>query len=98
MRVRRVDFRQVRPTEDELATWRTKNPRRAAPVRAEHLPCGQRIWYSGIAIGSHTKACPGARNGRCEALARKGTGTGVCDRPLDDHGQCDRASDHQEDS
>lgn len=31
---------------------------------------------------------------RCGALARRGTGTGVCDRPLDEHGNCDRASAH----
>jgi hypothetical protein len=31
---------------------------------------------------------------RCEVAARKGTGEGVCDRPLDKHGQCDRAADH----
>lgn len=31
---------------------------------------------------------------RCEAYARKGTGTGICDRPVDGLGQCDRASDH----
>jgi hypothetical protein len=30
----------------------------------------------------------------CEANARKGTGTGSCDRPLDAHGNCDRASAH----
>lgn len=30
----------------------------------------------------------------CEANARKGTGTGMCGRPLDVHGQCDRAADH----
>lgn len=33
---------------------------------------------------------------RCEILARKGTGIGPCDRPLDIHGQCDRAASHQE--
>lgn len=33
---------------------------------------------------------------RCEANARRGTGTGMCDRPLDAHGYCDRASDHIE--
>ncbi len=32
--------------------------------------------------------------GRCEANARKETGFGTCDRALDAHGQCDRASDH----
>lgn len=36
------------------------------------------------------------RSRRCEALARKGTGTGVCDRPLDEHENCDRASNHVE--
>lgn len=34
---------------------------------------------------------------RCEADAYKGTGTGVCGRVLDEHGQCDRASSHIED-
>lgn len=33
---------------------------------------------------------------RCEEFARKGTGHGACDRPLDDQGYCDRASDHVE--
>lgn len=32
----------------------------------------------------------------CEAIARKGTGTGTCNRTLDDRGQCDRPSDHLE--
>jgi hypothetical protein len=32
----------------------------------------------------------------CEAEARKGTGTGQCGRPLDNHGQCDRAAQHIE--
>jgi hypothetical protein len=31
---------------------------------------------------------------RCEARAHKGTGQGICDRLLDEHGQCDRASSH----
>ncbi len=31
---------------------------------------------------------------RCEAHATKGTGTGICDRLLDERGQCDRASSH----
>jgi hypothetical protein len=30
----------------------------------------------------------------CGANARRGTGTGICDRPLDELGQCDRASNH----
>lgn len=32
----------------------------------------------------------------CDANSRKGTGTGMCDRPLDEHGNCDRASSHLE--
>jgi hypothetical protein len=31
---------------------------------------------------------------KCEARARRGTGEGMCDRPLDEHEQCDRAADH----
>lgn len=31
---------------------------------------------------------------RCEAEARKGTGTGMCNQPLDEHGNCPRANDH----
>lgn len=31
---------------------------------------------------------------RCEHRAVKGTGHGTCDRLLDEHGQCDRASAH----
>lgn len=30
----------------------------------------------------------------CEAEAQRGTGTGACGRPLDQHGQCDRPSNH----
>lgn len=33
----------------------------------------------------------------CEAFARKGTGFGSCDRPLDKDGYCDRAGDHMTD-
>lgn len=32
--------------------------------------------------------------GTCQAQARQGTGFGMCGRPLDAHGQCDRAADH----
>lgn len=33
----------------------------------------------------------------CDRLARQGTGVGLCDRPLDASGYCDRAGDHLED-
>jgi hypothetical protein len=33
---------------------------------------------------------------KCEALARKGTGTGICDKPLDHHGVCPQPWDHIE--
>lgn len=50
-----------------------------------------------------TSTCPGcdydedhgaAPYGHCEANARKGTGTGMCERPLDMFGFCDRPSNH----
>lgn len=31
---------------------------------------------------------------RCDANARKGTGTGMCDAPLDEHGNCPNAGNH----
>lgn len=31
---------------------------------------------------------------RCDAEAKKGTGTGVCNAPLDEHGNCPRAGSH----
>lgn len=33
---------------------------------------------------------------RCEEFARRGTGVGTCDLPLDVHGRCDRAGNHLE--
>lgn len=33
---------------------------------------------------------------RCEAEARRGTGYGTCDAPLDNHGVCPRAGTHAE--
>ena len=30
----------------------------------------------------------------CDAEAKRGTGTGACNRPLDSRGQCDRAASH----
>lgn len=33
---------------------------------------------------------------RCEANARKGTGSGVCDTPLDKHGNCPNVGNHVE--
>lgn len=31
---------------------------------------------------------------RCDEHARQGTGYGVCDAPLDGHGQCPNAGNH----
>lgn len=59
MGIRRPDFREVRPTGEEKAAWLLKYPRRKAlPYRAEHLPCGTRIWYSGVGVAAHVRACP----------------------------------------
>lgn len=55
--IRRADFREVKPTADELADWAKRYPRRLPVYRAEHVVCGKRIWYSGVAIGSHLRAC-----------------------------------------
>lgn len=58
MPIRREDFRQVTPTPEEVAGWyKTHAPNHRPPYRAEHKPCGKRMWYSGIGIGSHLRAC-----------------------------------------
>ena len=33
---------------------------------------------------------------RCDRLAHKGTGVGLCNAPLDEHGECPRAHNHIE--
>jgi hypothetical protein len=59
--VRRSDFREVTPTDEEKAAWDKRYPNRAGSYtwRAEHIPCGKRIWYSGLSIGMHVKTCKG---------------------------------------
>lgn len=52
MPIRRDDFREVQPTAVEVAAWIAMHPN-----RAEHIPCGTRMWYSGIGIGAHLKSC-----------------------------------------
>lgn len=65
MKVHREDFRKVVPTDAEAEAFWKRNPHRrrfgrpGLPTRAEHMPCGARIWYVGLAIGSHMRACPG---------------------------------------
>lgn len=66
MAVRRDDFREVTPTEAEVEQISKVMVKRygegwsfrvSMPLRAEHIPCGKRMWYSGIGIGSHLRAC-----------------------------------------
>lgn len=65
MRARRPDFRAVRATPEEVQAYRDQSKRRGGSTsvpgvpRAECVYCGTRIWYSGLGIGSHKKACPG---------------------------------------
>ena len=55
-------FEGVRPTDDEVAAWRSKYPRRHPPYRSACSRCGTRIWHVGIAIGAHRRACKGTRS------------------------------------
>jgi hypothetical protein len=56
--IQRDDFREVKPTPEEIADWfKTHVPAHRPPYRAEHIPCGKRMWYSGLGIGSHLRAC-----------------------------------------
>jgi hypothetical protein len=58
MTIHRTDFRQVAPTADEIADHVDRLGRKPAVDRAECRNCGTRIWYSGLAIGSHVRGCP----------------------------------------
>lgn len=51
-----------------------------------------------LAVGCRLSAVRLFRMDRrlCDVLAKKGTGLGICNRPLDEHGNCDRAADHVE--
>lgn len=68
MTVHREDYREVRPTADEVARYVQRHPWAAQPgarpavPMAEHLPCGTRHWYSGLGIGAHMRSCPGRRS------------------------------------
>lgn len=65
-------------------------------TRRQEKPCTkpEAHGYSAQTLVICSESDHWARYGTCEANARKGTGTGICDRPLDELGQCDRASDH----
>lgn len=62
MRIRRADYRQVKATPEEVATYFARRGRYGeettpAVPRAECIGCGTRIWYSGLGIGAHDRGC-----------------------------------------
>ena len=59
MAVRAGDVRQVVATQDEIAEWRERYPRRHPPYRVKCIYCEKRMWLSGIGLGAHRRACKG---------------------------------------
>lgn len=57
-------------------------------------------WDDNGVCQNHGTHCSMAERapGRCGKLATKGTGVGVCDTPLDDHGNCSNASNHKDET
>lgn len=57
--VRSPGWREVKPTELELAAWAAKHPNRPGRpgYRVQCKGCDARIWLSGIAVGSHRRRC-----------------------------------------
>lgn len=55
-------FDGVRATPEELAAWFKSHPRQPVPsvARSRCQRCGTRIWHSGVGVGGHRRACPGA--------------------------------------
>lgn len=59
--VRTPGYTRVKATPEEIADYAAKhNGRRPAVERSVH-ECGTRIWHSGLAVGSHGRACRGAQ-------------------------------------
>jgi hypothetical protein len=73
MGIRRPDFTEVKPTVEELEEWVRKHPLRRPPYRAVHDRCGKRIWYSGVGIGAHLRACYKHDRGWVDEPARVAT-------------------------
>lgn len=55
--IRDPNYRLVTPTPDEIAEYRRKYGGRPRMYRVRCLRCGKRLWYSGLAKGSHEKVC-----------------------------------------
>jgi hypothetical protein len=57
------DTERVNPTADEMAAYHRKYGPRSTPrvYRVRCLACGRRFWGSGLGIGAHRRACPGAK-------------------------------------
>ena len=55
--VKAAGVHQVRATQEEIAAWRKKYPRRHPPYRVACDTCGKRLWLSGIGLGAHRRAC-----------------------------------------
>jgi hypothetical protein len=50
------DYVRVKHTPEEFAEWR-KRHNYAPPHRVACKKCGKRYWLSGLAVGSHRRAC-----------------------------------------
>lgn len=74
---------QIRGTGE----WATAGSIRSHILREQIITVARRI-------AGRRRLRPTEVRARCDTLARRGTGHGMCDRILDDLGQCDRAADH----
>lgn len=54
---RRRSYIRVTATQEEIAEFIERNGRRPGVYRGKCPECGLRLWASGLAIGSHRKAC-----------------------------------------
>ena len=98
MSVRAADVTQVVATQDEIAEWRERYPRRHPPYRVKCIYCGKRMWLSGIGIGAHRRACKGGTEAPADPDSHEHGcparyGTGPCDpfncgadKPVAPHG------------
>lgn len=57
-------YREVRPTPEEVQGFKDTHSGHSPTLKLLACDCGKRIWGSGIAIGSHERACPVGYNSR----------------------------------
>lgn len=91
----RVVIEELKTERDDLRN-RLKGLKPAMTCYLQHNAYMIRMYELELVRRSPSQPLLNVRQPRCEAQARKGTGTGTCDAVLDERGNCLRARNHIE--